>query len=143
VIGDGLSPTAVNVHAIELVRHLLPQLAAGRIDIGGAVIASGARVALGDEIGALLNARMVLVLIGERPGLSAPDSLGAYLTFAPRSGRTDAERNCISNIHHAGLSYKEAAYRIAWLVREAMSREITGIALKDESGGIPPQLGAS
>ncbi|MBO4221245.1 ethanolamine ammonia-lyase subunit EutC [Bradyrhizobium neotropicale] len=143
VIGDGLSPTAVNVHAVELVRHLLPQLAAGRIDIGGTVIASGARVALGDEIGALLKARMVLVLIGERPGLSAPDSLGAYLTFAPRIGRTDAERNCISNIHRAGLTYAEAAYRIAWLVREGLSREVTGVALKDESGGIPPQLGAS
>ncbi|WP_027581923.1 ethanolamine ammonia-lyase subunit EutC [Bradyrhizobium sp. Ai1a-2] len=142
VIGDGLSPTAVNVHAVELLRHLLPQLAAGRIDVGAAVIASGARVALGDEIGALLNARMVLLLIGERPGLSAPDSLGAYLTFAPRIGRTDAERNCISNIHRAGLTYEEAACRIAWLVHEGLSREITGVALKDESGGIPPQLGA-
>ncbi|MGY3622956.1 ethanolamine ammonia-lyase subunit EutC [Bradyrhizobium sp. USDA 10063] len=142
VIGDGLSPTAVNVHAVELVRHLLPQLAAGRIDVGATVIASGARVALGDEIGAILNARMVLVLIGERPGLSAPDSLGAYLTFAPRIGRTDAERNCISNIHRAGLTYAEAAYRIAWLIREGLNRAVTGVALKDESGGIPPQLAA-
>jgi ethanolamine ammonia-lyase small subunit len=142
VIGDGLSPTAVNVHAVELVRHLLPQLGAGRIEVGKTVFASGARVALGDEIGALLNARMVLVLIGERPGLSAPDSLGAYLTFAPQIGRTDAERNCISNIHRAGLTYQEAAFRIAWLVREGLAREVTGVALKDESGGIPPQLGA-
>ncbi|MCA6110146.1 ethanolamine ammonia-lyase subunit EutC [Bradyrhizobium cenepequi] len=140
VIGDGLSPTAVNIHAVELVRRL--QLAAGLIDVGATVIASGARVALGDEIGALVGARMVLMLIGERPGLSAPDSLGAYLTFAPRIGRTDAERNCISNIHRAGLSYAEAAYRIAWLVREGLTREVTGVALKDESGGIPPQLGA-
>jgi ethanolamine ammonia-lyase small subunit len=142
LIGDGLSPTAVNVHAVELVRHLRPQLAAGRIDVGATVIASGARVALGDEIGALLNARMVLMLIGERPGLSAPDSLGAYLTFAPRVGRTDAERNCISNIHRAGLTYEEAAFRIAWLVREGLAREVTGVALKDGSGGIPPQLAA-
>jgi ethanolamine ammonia-lyase small subunit len=142
VIGDGLSPTAVNVHAVELVRHLLSQLAAARIDVGATVIASGARVALGDEIGALLNARMVLMLIGERPGLSAPDSLGAYLTFAPRAGRTDAERNCISNIHRAGLTYDEAAFRIAWLIREGLTRELTGVALKDESGGIPPQLAA-
>jgi len=115
VVGDGLSPTAVNAHAIELVRHLVPRLAADRIKIGHAVVASGARVALGDEIGALLSARMMVMLIGERPGLSASDSLGAYLTFAPKAGRTDAERNCVSNIHGAGLGYDEAASRIAWI----------------------------
>jgi ethanolamine ammonia-lyase small subunit len=135
VIGDGLSPTAVNVHAIEQVRHLTTQLDAAGIEIGATVVASGARVALGDEIGALLGVRMLLMLIGERPGLSAPDSLGGYLTFAPRIGRTDAERNCISNIHRAGLSYQEAAFKIAWLVREGLARQITGVALKDESGG--------
>jgi ethanolamine ammonia-lyase small subunit len=135
VIGDGLSPAAVSVHAVELVRHLGPRLAEAGIPIGNIVIASGARVALGDEIGAVLGARMVVMLIGERPGLSAPDSLGAYLTYAPRVGRTDAERNCVSNIHGAGLSYHEAAGRIAWLVREAMARQVTGVGLKDESGG--------
>ena len=135
VIGDGLSPTAVNVHAVELIRHLLPRLAADKIDAGAVLVASGARVALGDEIGAILGARMLVMLIGERPGLSAPDSLGAYLTFAPRIGLTDADRNCISNIHRAGLSYAEAALRIAWLVREGLARQITGVALKDESGG--------
>lgn len=135
VVGDGLSPTAVNSHAIELVRHLIPRLAIGRIEIGHAVVASGARVALGDEIGAIAGARMVVMLIGERPGLSAPDSLGAYLTFGPRIGLTDAMRNCVSNIHGAGLSYDEAAFKIAWLVREGLARQITGIALKDESGG--------
>ena len=99
------------------------------------MVASGARVALGDEIGATVGARMLLMLIGERPGLSTPDSLGAYLTFAPKPGRSDAERNCISNIHGAGLSYDEAASRIAWLVRAGLAREVTGVALKDESGG--------
>jgi ethanolamine ammonia-lyase small subunit len=135
VIGDGLSPAAVNVHAVELVRHLAPRLAEAGIPIGHAVVASGARVALGDEIGAMLGACMMVMLIGERPGLSAPDSLGAYLTFAPRIGLTDAERNCVSNIHGAGLSYDEAAVKIAWLVREGLARQITGVALKDESGG--------
>jgi ethanolamine ammonia-lyase small subunit len=135
VVGDGLSPTAANRHAIELVRHLVPRLATAGIGIDGAVVASGARVALGDEIGAMLGAEMLVMLIGERPGLSTPDSLGAYLTFAPRVGRSDAERNCVSNIHGAGLGYDEAAARIAWLVREGLAREVTGVALKDESGG--------
>ena len=120
-----------------MVRHLVPRLAAGGIEIGRAVVASGARVALGDEIGAVLGMRAwCVMLIGERPGLSASDSLGAYLTFAPRVGLTDAERNCVSNIHRAGLGYDEAAVRIAWLVREGLAREITGVALKDESGGL-------
>jgi ethanolamine ammonia-lyase small subunit len=117
----------------------MPQLAADGIEIGHAVVASGARVALGDEIGQLLGARMVVMLIGERPGLSAPDSLGAYLTFGPTIGRTDAERNCVSNIHGSGLGYDEAAHRIAWLIREGLAREVTGVALKDESGDRTPQ----
>ena len=134
VIGDGLSPAAVNAHAIEVVRSLVPRLAADGIEIGHAVVASGARVALGDEIGAILGARMIVMLIGERPGLSASASLGAYLTFAPRIGLTDEERNCVSNIHRSGLGYDEAAFRMAWLVREAFARSVSGVALKDESG---------
>jgi ethanolamine ammonia-lyase small subunit len=135
--GDGLSPSAVNAHAVELVRVLIPRL--GTIKLGAIVAATGARVALGDEIGALLRARMAVMLIGERPGLSAPHSLGAYLTFAPQAGRTDAMRNCVSNIHSSGLSYDEAAFKIAWLIREGLARQVTGVALKDESGltGIP------
>src|SRR5438445_7921580 len=140
VIGDGLSPTAVHAHAIELVRSLVAQLA-NDIKIADVAVASGARVALGDEIGAILGAGMVVVLIGERPGLSAPDSLGAYLTFAPRVGLTDAERNCVSNIHGAGLGYSEAAFKIAWLIREGLAREVTGVALKADSGGqVPRQI---
>jgi ethanolamine ammonia-lyase small subunit len=134
VIGDGLSPTAVHAHVLELLRRLLPRLAADGITVGRIVVASSARVALGDEIGALLQARMVVTLIGERPGLSAPDSLGAYLTFAPAIGRSDAERNCVSNIHREGLTYDEAAHKIGWLVREGLRRNVTGVALKDESG---------
>jgi ethanolamine ammonia-lyase small subunit len=132
VIGDGLSPSAVNAHAVVLVRVLIPRL--GAIKPDAIVVATGARVALGDEIGALLQARMAVMLIGERPGLSAPDSLGAYLTFAPKTGRTDAMRNCVSNIHSTGLSYDEAAFKIAWLIREGLARQVTGVALKDESG---------
>jgi ethanolamine ammonia-lyase small subunit len=134
VIGDGLSPRAVHAHAVELMRRLVPRLAADGIATGDVLVASGARVALGDEIGACLAATMVVVLIGERPGLSAPGSLGAYLTFAPRVGLTDADRNCVSNIHRAGLSCDEAAFKIGWLVRAALARGVSGVALKDESG---------
>ena len=139
VIGDGLSPTAVHAHALPLTRELLPRLAAARIEIGSVVVATGARVALGDEIGEILRAKMVAVLIGERPGLSAPDSLGAYLTFAPKLGRTDADRNCVSNIHRSGLAYDEAAFKIAWLIEQGLARNVTGGALTDESGDGTPQ----
>jgi ethanolamine ammonia-lyase small subunit len=159
VIGDGLSPTAVNAHAAGLMRELQLRLAAAEVDlgqvaigqvaigqvaigqvaIGPVVVATGARVALGDEIGEILGARMVAVLIGERPGLSAPDSLGAYLTCGPKIGLTDADRNCVSNIHREGLSYEEAAFKIAWLIREGLARGVTGVALKDESGDGTPQ----
>jgi ethanolamine ammonia-lyase small subunit len=143
VVGDGLSPAAVNAHAVELVRCLMPRLAAAGLEIGQAVVASGARVALGDEIGAILGADMVVMLIGERPGLSAPDSLGAYLTFAPQVGLTDEKRNCVSNIHRAGLGYDEAASKIAWLIREGLARGLSGVALKDESGVYsPPRIPA-
>jgi len=139
VIGDGLSPTAVNSHAVEFVRNLVPRLAGDGIEIGHAVLASGARVALGDEIGEILAARMMVMLIGERPGLSAPDSLGVYLTFAPRIGCSDAERNCVSNIHGAGLTCIQAAFKVAWLIREGLKRQVTGVALKDESGDATPR----
>jgi ethanolamine ammonia-lyase small subunit len=88
---------------------------------------------LGDPIGEALNARMVIVLIGERPGLSSPNSMGAYMTFAPRTGRSDAERNCISNIRPEGLGYAAAAYKLQWHAREAFRTCVTGVALKDQS----------
>ena len=133
VFADGLSPTAVNRHAAGVTADLLPLLAQAGIAVSHAVIASGARVALGDEIGELLQARIAAVLIGERPGLSAPDSLGVYLTHDPKVGRLDAERNCVSNIHSSGLCSAEAAFKIAWLIRESLARAISGVALKDES----------
>ncbi|WP_298252421.1 ethanolamine ammonia-lyase subunit EutC [Bradyrhizobium sp.] len=135
VIGDGLSPTAVNTHAMALLRRLLPLLAADAIGFAHGVVATGARVALGDEIGGILGSSMTVMLIGERPGLSAADSLGVYLTFAPAVGMTDEKRNCVSNIHRAGLSHEDAAAKASWLIREGLAREVTGIALKDESGG--------
>jgi ethanolamine ammonia-lyase small subunit len=131
VIADGLSAPAVEAHALPLVQALLPLLDGLRI--GPLVIAGQGRVALGDEVGALLKASLVLVLLGERPGLSSPDSLGAYLTFTPQTGRLDAERNCVSNIRADGLPPVVAAVKLAWLIRAALDRRLTGVELKDES----------
>lgn len=132
VLGDGLSAVAVQRHALPVLTALREALA-GAMTLAPPVIALQARVALGDEIGALLQARLVLVLLGERPGLSSPDSLGAYLTHAPAVGCHDAQRNCVSNIRPEGLPPATAAHRIAWLLREALRRRTTGIALKDDS----------
>ena len=132
VIGDGLSSLAVSRHAAPLLaemRELLPS----NWHTGFVVIASQARVAIGDEIGQALNARMVAMLIGERPGLSSPDSLGIYLTYNPQLGLSDADRNCISNVRPEGLSYHAAAKKLIWLAKEAMRLKVTGVTLKDES----------
>jgi ethanolamine ammonia-lyase small subunit len=136
IVGDGLSAAAVHAHAGPQIAALLPHVKALKLSLAPVVIARGARVALGDEIGSLLRARMAAVLIGERPGLSSPDSLGVYLTYAPKAGRSDAERNCISNIRAEGLSYELAAFKLAWLVREALRRSLTGVDLKDESDAL-------
>jgi ethanolamine ammonia-lyase small subunit len=133
VIGDGLSAAAIKAHAVPFIAAFLPHVAALGLALSPVVIAEGARVALGDEVGELLGARAAAVLIGERPGLSSPDSLGVYLTLAPSPGRSDAERNCISNIRAQGLGYELAAFKLAWLVREALRRALTGVDLKDES----------
>ena len=133
VVADGLSAAAAQAHALPLIEAFLRHGQAAGWRIGPVVIATQARVALGDEIGEILGARAVAMLIGERPGLSTPDSLGVYLTFAPRNGRTDAERNCISNIHAHGLSPEGAAARLAWLLQAAFRLGLTGVDLKDES----------
>ncbi len=131
VIADGLSAQAVTSHAvptIEACLALLPGWAVAPV-----VLAGQARVALGDEIGERMGARLVVVLIGERPGLSVADSLGIYLTYAPMVGRKDAERNCISNIHAAGLGYPAAAAKLAWLAGQARLRRLTGVELKEDA----------
>jgi len=135
VIADGLSALAIERHALAFLSQLRPLLAEDPAGwrLTPVVVALQARVALGDPVGALLGARLVVVLIGERPGLSSPDSMGLYLTWAPRPGRTDAERNCISNVRPEGLSIPDAAARAAWLMRAARARALTGVGLKDES----------
>jgi ethanolamine ammonia-lyase small subunit len=141
VIADGLSARAVAAHAGPLLNAALPALDAEGWRIGPVVIVSQGRVAIGDEVGELLGAKLVAVLIGERPGLSSPDSLGVYLTFAPRIGRTDAERNCLSNIRREGMSYAEAAARLVYLATEARRRNTSGVELKDESAfAVSPAL---
>lgn len=132
VIGDGLSARAVASHAVPLIAATLPYLQEQGLRVGPVVLATEARVALADEVGECLQAAMVVMLIGERPGLSSPDSLGVYLTSAPRSGRMDSERNCISNVRPQGLPYPLAAYKLAWLIRAGRTSG-TGVALKDGS----------
>ncbi len=131
VIADGLSARAIASHAFAFLDAALVTLRDWKI--APVALVEQGRVAIGDEIGETLGARLVAVLIGERPGLSSPDSLGVYLTHAPRIGRTDAERNCLSNIRREGMSYEEAAQRLHRLCVEARRRGLTGVALKDES----------
>jgi ethanolamine ammonia-lyase small subunit len=133
VLADGLSALAIEQNALPFLRALLPRIAAQGWTLAPLAIVEQGRVAVGDEVGELLGARAVLVLIGERPGLSSPDSMGLYLTWAPRVGLTDERRNCISNVRPAGLGYEEAAAKLHYLLAEACRRQLTGIALKDES----------
>ena len=148
ILADGLSALAVERHALPLLDALLPMFRIA--DYSGApdpsvpwqltpiVVAEQARVALGDEIGAALHADATIVLIGERPGLSSPDSLGAYITWAPRAGRTDAERNCVSNIRTEGLDYATAAAKIAWYITEGRRLGLTGVALRESDTRLLP-----
>ncbi|PUZ25671.1 ethanolamine ammonia-lyase [Chitinophaga parva] len=132
VITDGLSATAVNVHALPLLSLVLPALLESGYSLSPLHLVRQGRVAVGDAVGALLQARLVVVLIGERPGLSSPDSMGVYLTFAPQPGLTDEARNCISNIRPGGLSSEMAAARLAHLVRNALRQGLSGVHLKDD-----------
>jgi ethanolamine ammonia-lyase small subunit len=136
VIADGLSALAVDRHAPSLVAHLAPALREDGWVLAPIVVVEHGRVAIGDEIAERLGARAVVVLIGERPGLSAPDSLGAYFTYAPRVGRTDADRNCVSNIRADGLHIDQAAAQLRWLFAESRRRQCSGVAIR--SAGSPP-----
>jgi len=133
VVADGLSARAVQSHARPLLAQVLPALGTEGWRIAPLVVARHGRVAIGDPIAAALGADIVAVLIGERPGLSAPDSMGAYLTWQPGPQSTDAERNCISNIRPEGIGYADAAFKLLHILRAIRSHRISGVRLKDDS----------
>ena len=133
VIADGLSALAIEQNALPFLQVLMARLAPEQWTYDPVALVRQGRVAIGDEIGELFGAKAVLVLIGERPGLSSPDSMGLYLTWAPRRGLSDAARNCISNVRAAGLSYEDAACKLHYLLSESRRRQISGVALKDET----------
>lgn len=135
VLADGLSAAAVERHAPALLHAVLRKLDGWRI--APLCIVRQGRVAIGDEIGAALDAALSIVLIGERPGLSSPDSLGAYLTWAPQPGRSNAQRNCISNIRPEGLAYELAAHKLGYLMHEARRRKLSGVDLKEDAPALP------
>jgi len=137
VIADGLSAQAVANHAAPTLKACIERLPGWRI--APVVLAEQSRIALGDEAGEIMGAAMVAVLVGERPGLSVADSLGVYLTYAPRLGCRDSGRNCISNIHEAGLSPDQAAAKLAWLASQAKARRLTGVELKEDAESVIAQ----
>jgi len=130
IIADGLSAEAVNIHAIKLIEQLIPKLKFKTIS--PIIIVKYGRVAISDEIGEMLNSSITLILIGERPGLSSPTSMGAYITYNPKKGNTDEKRNCISNIQSEGLSYEFAAVKLAYLIDEMLNKKLSGVGLKDD-----------
>jgi ethanolamine ammonia-lyase small subunit len=134
VLADGLSATAINNHAIPVLKILLPLFESARLSVAPICVVQEGRVAIGDECGYLLQSKLVAVLIGERPGLSSPDSLGVYLTYHPTPGLTDESRNCISNIRPEGLPYQPAAEKISYLINESLHLQLSGVALKDNTG---------
>lgn len=142
IVADGLSALAIERNAAGFLDAFRPHAARHGWRLAPLVVATQARVALGDAIGAALGARLTLLLIGERPGLSSPDSLGLYLTHGPQPGLLDAARNCISNVREGGLSPSLAAYRAAYLVDRALSLGFSGVALKDDTAAEPEALAA-
>ena len=140
VVVDGLSALAMEQNALPFINALLPLLATEDWKLAPVCVVSQGRVAVGDEVGQLLGAKLVVVLIGERPGLSSPDSMGLYMTWMPAAGLTDAARNCISNVRPAGVSYDEAAHKLHYLLSNARKRALSGVALKDETVGADAQL---
>ena len=132
IVGDGLSAIAGQRHAAPVLVHLVPRLQARRFPIGPICVVRQAHVAIQDEIGSLLKARVAVILIGERPGLDAVDSLGAYLVYKPLIGNTDAQRNCISNIRTGSLEPTFAAEALAWLIEQSLNRQLSGVHLKDD-----------
>jgi len=137
IIADGLSATAAQRHATKVVRTLLASLSQAGISAGPICVATQARVAIADQIGQLLVGRLSIILIGERPGLGNADSLGAYLTYNPGPGRTDADRNCVSNINPRHLPPAAAATTLFWLIQQSIHRRLSGVQLKDESTPVP------
>jgi ethanolamine ammonia-lyase small subunit len=133
VIADGLSALAIHRHAEPFISRLLEVICAEQWSLAPIALVQEGRVAVADEIGERLRARMTVILIGERPGLSSPDSLGLYFTYGPKVGRNDAHRNCISNVRLEGLSYATAAHRLQFLMREACRRQLSGVNLKDDA----------
>jgi ethanolamine ammonia-lyase small subunit len=133
VLADGLSATAINQHALPLIQRLRPLLQKANYHLAPICIVEQARVAIGDEIGHLLDTQLVIVLIGERPGLSSPYSMGAYLTYAPQPGLTDERRNCISNIRPEGLPYEMACQKLYYLIQESLRLKLSGVDLKDNT----------
>lgn len=143
VVADGLSALAIGSHAVPFLQVLLPRLQDEGWQVAPLTLVSQGRVAVADEVGQLLRARMVVVLIGERPGLSSPDSMGLYLTWMPRVGLSDANRNCISNVRPVGLPYDEALRKLHYLMTEARARAVSGVALKDEAPSSDASLALS
>lgn len=133
VVADGLSALAVHRHTLPFLARMEEQTQAEGWSLSPVILVEQGRVAVADEIGERLGAKMVVILIGERPGLSSPDSLGLYFTYNPKVGLTDAYRNCISNVRLEGLSYGMATHRLLYLMREACRRQLSGVHLKDEA----------